>query len=348
MKILSMLIFSDPRTQGGIQTFGRILKKFYPNEIMSLTVANPFKKIYETNDLIEIGSNNILFKVINKILKNKLREYLIKKEVKKSNWDIIIFSFPYELEILKDIKAKKIIVQHFYFDKFIDDIPKMQELKKDLSYYVVLSPYDKEKFQKGFNLPEEKVKVIRHTCNMELLQERKKKNRKLIMVARIDNQQKRFDLAIKAMKKLPDFTLDIYGDIYNQQDMDFLQKIIEKEKIVNVNFKGGTNKVQEKLDESGIYIMTSDFEGYPITLIEAMRRGLPIVLRDTFDSAKDIIINNGILLEKEWDEDKFIEAVRKIYDNYETYSENGKKLGERHSSEIIKEEWNKLLKEGAK
>ena len=345
MKILSMLIFSDPRTQGGIQTFGRTLKKFYPNEVTSLTVANPFKKIYESNDLVEVGSNNFLFRIVNKMLKNKLREYLIKKEVKKNNWDTIIFSFPYELEILKNIKAKKIIVQHFYFDKFINDIPKMQELKKDLAYYVVLSPYDKEKFQQGFDISEEKVRVIRHTCNMELLQEKKEKNKKLIMVARIDNQQKRFDLAIKAMKRLPDYTLDIYGDVYNQKDMDYLQEIIEKEKITNVNFKGGTNRVQEKLDESGIYIMTSDFEGYPITLIESMRRGLPIVLRNTFDSAQDIIIENGVLLEKEWDEDKFVEAVRKVYDNYEYYSENSKKLGERHSSEAIKREWDKLLME---
>ncbi len=345
MKILSMLIFSDPRTQGGIQTFGRTLKKFYPDEVTSLTVANPFKKIYEINDLVEVGSNNVFFRILNKILKNRLREYLIRKEVKKNNWDTIIFSFPYELEILKDIKVKKIIVQHFYFDKFIDDIPKMQELKKDLTYYIVLSPYDKEKFQKGFDISEGKVRVIRHTCNMELLQEKKEKNKKLIMIARIDNQQKRFDLAIKAMKRLRDYTLDIYGDVYNQKDMDFLQEIIKKEKITNVNFKGGTNRVQEKLDESGIYIMTSDFEGYPITLIEAMRRGLPIVLRNTFDSAQDIIIENGVLLEKKWNEDKFVEAVRKIYDNYEYYSENSKKLGERHSPEAIKREWDKLLME---
>ena len=91
--------------------------------------------------------------------------------------------------------------------------------------------------------------------------------------------------------------------------------------------------------------MTSDSEGYPISTIEAMRRGLPIVLRNTFDSASDIVIDNGVLLEKDWNEDKFVEAVRKIYDNYEYYSENSKKLGERHSSEVIKKEWDKLLME---
>ena len=259
--------------------------------------------------------------------------------------DTIIFSFPYELEILKDIKAKKIMVQHFNFDKFIPDIPMMKKLVKDLKYYVVLSPYDKEKFQRGFEIPEEKMKIIRHTCNMEILKTKKEKNKKLIMIARIDNQQKRFDLAIKAMKKLSDYTLDIYGDVYSKKDMEFLQELLKQEKINNINFKGGTNKVQEKLDKSGIFIMTSDYEGYPITLIEAMRRGLPIILRNTFDSARDIVIDNGILLEKEWNEDKFVEAVKKVYENYEYYSENSKKLGERHSSEVIKKEWDELLGE---
>lgn len=346
MRILSMLIFSDPQTQGGIQTFGRTLKRFYPEDLVSLTVANPFKKIYEVKDIITVGSNNFIFRLFNKILRNKLREYLIKREANKNKWDTIIFSFPYELEILKDIKAKKIMVQHFNFDKFRDDIPKMKKLKEDLDYYVVLSPYDKEKFQKGFDIPEEKVKVIRHTCNMEILKEKKQKNKTLVMIARIDNHQKRFDLAIKAMKKLPDFTLNIYGDIYIQKDMDFLKNVIKKENITNIFFKGSTNKVQEKLDESGIFIMTSDYEGYPISLIEAMRRGLPIILRDTFDSAQDIVVENqnGVLLEKEWDEDKFVEAVKRIYNNYGDYSENSKKLGERYNSEIIKKEWNLILK----
>lgn len=89
--------------------------------------------------------------------------------------------------------------------------------------------------------------------------------------------------------------------------------------------------------------MTSDYEAYGIVNIEAMRRGLPIVLRNTFDAAQDIVIDNGILLEKKWDENKFVEAVRKIYDNYEYYSENSKKLGKRHSPEVIKKEWDKLL-----
>lgn len=347
MKILGMFFGSDPRTQGGIQTFARNLKKFYGKNIVFFTNVNLSKKLYKVDDVVEIGYNSLFFKIINKVLKNKLRNYFLKKNIEKIKGDVIVLSFPQELEIFKDIKQKKIVVQHFKFDYFLQDIEKIKGLIKYLDYYVVLSPYDKEKFQKGFSIPEKKVKVIRHTSSEEILKEIKIKNRRLIMIARIDNYQKRFDLAIRAMKKLNDFTLDIYGEEHMSGDINKLKNIILKENIKNVSFKGGTNQVKEKLDESGIFIMTSDYEGYPISTIEAMRRGLPIILRDTFDSAKDIIPDNknGILLDKEWDENEFVEAVKKIYDNYDYYSENSKKLGGRYDFEVIKKEWDKLFGE---
>ena len=43
MKILNMCIFSDTRTQGGIQFFGRILKNFYGgNEIIFFNNSKSF------------------------------------------------------------------------------------------------------------------------------------------------------------------------------------------------------------------------------------------------------------------------------------------------------------------
>lgn len=90
--------------------------------------------------------------------------------------------------------------------------------------------------------------------------------------------------------------------------------------------------------------MTSDREGYGITNIEAMTRGLPIILRNTFESAPDIVQNNGILLEKEWDEDKFVEAVYKVYENYEYYSKNSIEMGKRHTFEVIKNKWLEFIR----
>jgi glycosyltransferase involved in cell wall biosynthesis len=345
-KIVVLTLAAHPMAQGGIQTFVRRIKKFYDNDVTLLTNKNKDEKIYPINDVIEIGSLSIIFRAINRILKDKIRKYLVMQELKKINPEIIICNLPYELEMVKDFKCKKkILVQHFNFKIFSNEKRRVKELKNDLSYYVALSSNDEKIIQDGFDIPKEKMKNIRHSCDMEILLKQKNKNKKLIMIARLDNKFKRFDLAIKAMKKLPEFTLDIFADrVGGEQELNMLKNLAIENKIDNVFFRGSTTKVQEKLDESGIFIMTSDSEGYPISTIEAMRRGLPIVLRNTFDSAEDIVIDNGVLLEKEWDEDKFVEAVRKVYDNYEYYSENSKKLGERHSPEVIKKEWDKLLK----
>lgn len=347
-KITILTLAAHPCAQGGIQTFVRRLKSFFKEEIILLTNRNKDEKIYKVDDVLEIGSLNIIFRVINRLLKDRIRKFLVLRQLNKIKPEIIICNMPYEFEMIKDFKCdKKILVQHFNFERFIDDITRMEKLKKNLTYYVVLSSFDKLKFQEGFKLQERQLKVIRHTCNMEILKENKIKNKKLIIIARLDNIQKRFDLAIRAMKKLPEFTLDIYADRINgENELKELKAITKEYNINNIFFRGSTNKVQEKLDESGIFIMTSDYEGYPISLIEAMRRGLPIVLRNTFDSAQDIVVENqnGILLEKEWNEDKFVEAVKRIYNNYEYYSENSKKLGERYNSEIIKREWNLILK----
>ena len=346
-KIISMTLFADPRTQGGIETFNRTLKKFYPKEWIMITNLINKPKLYEVSDIIEIGSKNIFFRLINKILKNQLREKLTLKKVKQELEKIIIFSFPQEIYLLKDIKAKKILVQHTSFEHFIksycENNKKYINIIKNLDILVVLSPYDVKKFQAKFELKDEQIKVIRHSSIISILEERKEKNKNLIMIGRIDNNSKRLDLAIRAMKKLPDFTLNIYGDIYNQKDMEFLQEIMEKEKITNVNFKGGTNKVQEKLDESGIFIMTSDYEAYGIVNIEAMRRGLPIIIRNTFEGASDVVINNGILLDSEWNEQEFCNGIRKIYENYDYYSKNSAEMGKRHSLDVIKKEWEALF-----
>ena len=346
IKILAVALFNDPTRQGGVESFNRVLKSFYPQNLRFIifNLKKETESLYKVNDITKVGSLNFIFRIINKILKNKLRNFLLIKKVREIRPDFLIFSSPYEINVLHKIKAKKIFVQHTsleeYKRSYLYSRKNEKMLKEIPNYFIFLSSYDKDTFCKKLKLDENKARVIRHSCKIELLKSKKKKSKKLIMITRIDNEQKRIDLAIKLMKKLSNYTLDIYGD---GPDMKECKKLIEAEKVSNVFLRGSTNKVQEKLDESGIFIMTSDYEGYPIALIEAMRRGLPLVIRNTFDSARDIVVDNGILLESVWNEEKYIEAIKEVYKNYEYYSENSKKLGERHNSEIIKQKWDKLF-----
>ena len=348
MKILSFSRDENPNCLGGIETFQRNLYKMFEEKILFLTFKRNRKKYFNINNIIEIDINkNGISKFLAKILsKSRYSYYVIKNILKKEKIEILILNSPNDIKKLRKLKCKKILVQHgsweFYQETNFRNQPKLIEIIREyIEYYIFLSKYDQEKFVKELNLDINKTKVIRHCCEVELLEKEKPRNKRLIIIARLENNQKRLDLAIRAMKKLPDFTLEIYGD---GPDKEMLNNLIKQEKLESgVFLKGATNKVKEKLDECSIFMMTSDHEGYPITSIEAMRRGLPIVLRNTFEAAQDIIENNGILLEKEWNEDKFAEAVRKIYDNYEFYSKNAVEMGKRHNFEVIKFQWEKLI-----
>ena len=344
MKILSFSRDANPEYIGGIETFQRNLYKIFGKDIGFLTLKGNREKLFKIDNITEIDfkKNNIVKLLLKIISKSRYLHYFIKKYIKKNNIEILILNSPNDIRKNYKLNCKKILIQHNNWDYYQKKVfekqltfPKI--IRNYIDCYIFLSKYDQERFVKELQLDINKTKVIRHCCELELLEKNKIKNKKLIIIARLENKQKRIDLAIKAMKKLPDFTLDIYG---SGLDEEILKQMVIDEKLEErIFFRGATNKVKEKLDEASIFIMTSDHEGYGITNIEAMMRGLPIILRNTFESAPDIVQNNGILLDKEWDEDKFVEAVYKIYENYDYYSKNAIEMGKRHTFEVIKNEW---------
>lgn len=354
MKILFITIDNNPKTLGGVQTFGRNLKRIYKERLLFLTnkfkIDNKYMIERDLQDIIEIYSSNKILRAINKLMKNKIRKYLIIRKIKQLSPDVCIISNDNELIYLKDIKTKVICVQHNKAEKYTEEEKNFYRKESFAShlkfrkpdYMICLCEEDRKKFENYFKDNSIKCKFLRFPNEMEISEGKKCANRSIVMITRLQNEQKRIDLAIKAMKKLPDFQLNIYGEGPNKEDY---KKIIETENLKNVFLKGSTREVRKVLDTSGIFVMTSDYEGYPVSSIEAMRRGLPIVIRNTFGAAEDIVVNNknGILLEKEWDEDKFVEAIKKVYDDYEYYSENSKKLGKRYNLEIIKREWDKII-----
>lgn len=344
-RILFLADGCHPGTQGGVQTFGRALKKMFPKDVRFLAWKTKNEIIFNVDDVTEILSINIIYRALDKFSGRKIRKYLNNRAIKYINPEVCILRSPCDLNYLEDVDSKKILVQHINFERYFEsyyrsDKELLDRSKKELDYFVVLSEYDKNDLVKRLKFPKEKVKVIRHACDIEIREDIKQKNKNLIMIARIDNTHKRFDLAIKAMKKLPGYNLKIYG---SGSDMSYLQNLIKTEKLNNVELCGPTNQVKSVLDEGGIFVMTSDFEAYGITNIEAMRRGLPIILRDTFPAARDIINHNGILLAREWDEDAFVEGIKNIYDNYEVYTANSIKQGHRHDWDVIQKEWEALF-----
>lgn len=101
------------------------------------------------------------------------------------------------------------------------------------------------------------------------------------VVARLE-KQKRLTHAIAAFERvvaaLPGARLDIYGDGGERERLQ--QEIDSRGLGAAVVLRGFDPRASETLWTSSAFLMTSSFEGYPLSSIESMSRGCPVVSYD--------------------------------------------------------------------
>ena len=116
-----------------------------------------------------------------------------------------------------------------------------------------------------------------------------KKSVKLLTIARLSKEKKLEDqINALAIIKNRKFSLNIVGDGLLKKK---LQTLIDK---LNVNIKiiPYSKKAKKKfLIESDLYICSSDFEGFPNTVVEAINYGLPVISSENHGGIKEILLN---------------------------------------------------------
>ena len=175
--------------------------------------------------------------------------------------------------------------------------------------------------------------------------------KKVISVGSMNDDRKGFHKQILLWKNVkdlfPNWTLNIYGDGVKFKEYE---KLIEKEALQEVVFlHGRSNDIPKKLNESSIFIMTSEAEGLPMVLIEAMSAGLPCISYDCPTGPADIISNgqDGYLVDLN-DEKKFIEMLIKLMQNETLRESMGVQAREKAKSylpESIMPKWQALFEE---
>ena len=147
---------------------------------------------------------------------------------------------------------------------------------------------------------EPKFRVIPHSAQEPTLDPTIARDlKRVIMMARLD-QQKQVDQAIDAFKRVvaevPDAKLDVYGRGVLQASLTAQIKRLGLQK--SVTLKGYTTNPHAAYQGAGLCIMTSRYEGAPLTLLESLMHETPVISYDLKYGPVDIITDglNGFLV----------------------------------------------------
>ena len=301
-----------------------------------------------------------LMKIAGYLQRRRRHRKLLTKLLMKERADIVVSLYPSESSFIPDIKdgSKKVLELHFC--KFfrlqygrsgllglIDRWRTRQDEKivSKFDKFVVLTNEDK-----GYwgQLPN--IEVIPNAAMHIGNKYSDSTAHRIIAVGRLD-YQKGFDRLIEAWaliqkhKKYKDWNLDIFGQ---GEWHDMLQQMIERHGLQdNTHINRPTRDIGTEYAKSSLLVMSSNYEGFPMVMIEAMACGLPVVSFDFKCGPKDIIKDgiNGLLVPN-GNIDALAQAMMKIMDN-DTYrkelSLNARQVVSTYSEDTVMAKWISLF-----
>lgn len=119
-------------------------------------------------------------------------------------------------------------------------------------------------------------------------------------VGRLD-KQKNFSMLIRAFHqfavKHPDYRLVIFGEGHMRDQLESL--ITELNEEARISLPGRSERVLEEIKKAGMFVLSSDYEGMPNVLLEAMCMGMPVISTDCPSGGPRELIKheeNGLLI----------------------------------------------------
>lgn len=341
------------------------LKRNYDITIVTTDQHNrppfyPFPGNVRMTDLgINYSEDNIkgaFGKITGYLKKRRKHKRLLTELLMREKADIVVSLFPSESSFIPDIKdgSKKVLEIHYC--KFfrlqygrtgilglIDRLRTKQDerIVSRFDRFVVLTNEDK-----GYwgNIPN--IVVIPNAAMLVGNKYSDVTEKRVIAVGRLD-YQKGFDRLIKAWKmvqqsgRFNDWKLDIFGQ---GEWKDMLNSMINDYGIAGTaSINAPTKQIGDEYAKSSMLVMSSNYEGFPMVMIEAMACGLPVVSFDFKCGPKDIIDDgkNGIIVH-DGDIEGLANAMMKLMDNLtlrRTMSENAKKVVDTYSEENVMKQW---------
>ncbi|WBX70733.1 glycosyltransferase family 4 protein [Tenacibaculum retecalamus] len=286
-----------------------------------------------------------------KSIKEKLEE--IKPDV------IVICNYTFDFYFIPLLSKKTKTIREFHASRFYSskDIVNASFMKKMMNKvnnffekkysHVVLLNNDEKQYYKSNNLTVIPNAIL-FNKNTSI---RSGKREQIVIAAGRIAPVKQFDHLIDVWEQLYNKHQDWSVHIYGEGNLDLVKELddtIKQRGIKNIEMKGVTNQLEDKMKEASIYAMTSLTECFPMVLLEALSSGLPVISYNSPHGPKNIISNkeDGVIV-KHNDIESFTKQLSELITNEkkrEEYSKNAYKNVIKFHEDIIMDKWVTLFK----
>ncbi len=344
------------------------LKKTRDKEFF--TYSDCVKRIYidQKNFLNSWHNNKNLFKKkfyslyyrINNFFLNFKKKKLF-KEINQN--DILIFGrIQVALKWLPFLdKNNKIIIRdanHYYCNDKKNESKIIDLLNNYVNLLIVSSDESKAVYEKLIKSDSIKIKKIYNPLGITSENLYNYDAKKIVAVGRYDSQ-KGFDVLLKSFKivekKHNDWHLTIVGPKYED-----LESLLNEMAIKNVQVISEQKDIKNALKDASLYVMTSRYEGYANSLVEALACGIPSISFNWLLGVDEIIDDkeNGEIV-KLHDRFKYFEGatfdddieslastISKLIENkklLDKYSKNALKIVDSRLKDKIVSYWKKEI-----
>ena len=286
---------------------------------------------------------------------NPLKRYCarvkeIRKAIKNSKPDVVIsFMSENNTDVCLAAMGMNVpVIVSERNDPAIDPASKVKQLLRKIAYhrangFVFQTPDAQAYFSKKI---QDKSCIIYNPLSAELpAPHQGQRDKRIVSVGRL-HKQKNFPLLINAfegfVRQHPDYILEIYGEGPLE---DKLQQLVQEKNLADkVVFKGFCRDVHEQIRTGAFFVMTSDFEGMPNALVEAMSMGMPCISTDCRCGGPRMLIKNGEngLLFPVGDEEALLQAMNKLAEDpqfAQRLGESAEKLKTQVDTQTVVDQW---------
>ena len=165
------------------------------------------------------------------------------------------------------------------------------------------------------------------------------------------NQEMLLKAFLEVHKKHPDYILKIYGGDSFDGTREKLEAIINKNQAQDyIKLMGASDDLEKELPKASVYAFSSDYEGMPNALLEALVLGMPCVATDCPCGAPRTVITNeenGLLIPV-GDVRAMTDGINRLIEDRdfaERLGANARKLSEKINGPAVLLQWKEYMEE---